>query len=373
MQQALLAAQSSLYITSPNPRVGCVIVHNHTQRIIATGATQAAGGPHAERVALDQARAAGYTCLKNTTIYVTLEPCSHYGRTPPCVQALIAAQPHTVVVALIDPNPKVAGQGVAALQAAGIAVVVGVEAEAALALNIGFVARMRRQRPWLWLKTASSLDGRTALDNGESKWITGAEARADGQHFRARSCLVLTGIGTVIDDNPLLNVRTLATSRQPIRAVVDSQLRICPQAAIFNGDPVWVFSTRTCPELAHELAKRQGKIIVLPATAQGQVDLSALMQYLATQQINEVHTEAGATLNGALWQAGLVDALVSYIAPCVIGPGRPIMHVAPLSQLNQSQHFDLYDQRQVGTDIRLLMRHPLHWQQLLHTLDQMPT
>ncbi len=362
MQRALDAARSSLYLTSPNPRVGCVIVLN--QCIIATGATQQAGGPHAEVMALQAAQAAGYSQLDQATVYVTLEPCSHYGRTPPCVQALIAVRPKTVVIAMRDPNPQVAGRGIQALQQAGIEVIVGIEQEAAFDLNIGFVARMVRGTPWLWLKTASSLDGYTALSSGQSKWITGPEARRDGQQFRARSCLVLTGIGTCLADNPLLNVRDVSTERQPIRGIVDSHLRISPDAAIFNGDPVWVFTTVQSPERSQRLADRNARVVYLPADTQGQVDLAQLMQWLGQEQINEVHTEAGAILNGALWQAGLVDAMVSYIAPVVLGTGRPLMQMAELTDLAEATRMEMMASQQLGKDVRIQMRHPQRWRQL---------
>lgn len=369
MQQALTAARQSLYITSPNPRVGCVIEYGG--KIIATGATQMAGGPHAEVMALAQARALGYVSLHQATVYVTLDPCSHYGRTPPCVDALIQAQPQCVVIAMLDPNLQVAGQGVAKLRAAGIKVVVGIEMEQALAINIGFVARMVRGRPWLWLKTASSLDGRTALEDGQSKWITGPEARHDGQHFRARSCVVLTGIGTVLDDDPLLNVRDFSTARQPIRAVVDSQLRLSPQAKLMNGDPVWVFTTQSNPELTQQLADKNAQVIELPPDPSGRVSVIALMQWLAQQQINEVHVEAGATFNGALLQAGYVDALLSYIAPMLIGAGRPLMQLPVLTQLNEAPRFEILHSKIIGKDVRLLMRHADHWQHLYTHIQQL--
>lgn len=362
MQKALEAARTALFITSPNPRVGCVIVVDNT--VIATGATQQAGGAHAEVMALQAAQQAGYTHLEHATVYVTLEPCSHYGRTPPCVQALIQARPKTVVIAMADPNPQVAGKGIAALKQAGIEVVVGVEQAAAFELNIGFVARMVRGTPWLWLKTASSLDGQTALASGQSKWITGPEARHDGQRFRARSCLVLTGIGTCLADNPLLNVRDIDTPRQPIRAVVDSQLRISPDLALFNGDPVWVFTTRSDAQLAAQLADKNAQLITLPANSDGQVDLMQLMRWLGAQQINEVHTEAGAQFNGALWQAGLVDAVLSYLAPVVLGPGRPLMQIDALPDLAQATRMEMVETQLIGEDVRIQMRHAQHWQQL---------
>lgn len=368
MRQALDAARQSLYITSPNPRVGCVIVLNN--QVVASGATQIAGGPHAEIVALQQAKQQGID-TQSSTIYVTLEPCSHYGRTAPCVLALIAAKPKRVVIAMLDPNPQVAGKGVAALKAAGIEVTIGVEMQAALELNIGFVSRMVRGRPWVWLKTASSLDGRTALPDGRSKWITGAQARLDGQRFRARSCVVLTGIGTVLDDDPQLNVRDIDTVRQPIRAIVDSQLRLDLNAKIIDGQPIWVFTTRQQPEKIQALAAKNVRVIVLPATVQGQVDLQQMMHWISEQAVNEIHVEAGATLNGALFSAGYVDAVLSYIAPMVLGEGRPLLGLPTLNDLADAPRFEFIHSKQIGADMRLIMRQPTHYQQLIQQLQQL--
>lgn len=373
MQRALNAARTALYNTSPNPRVGCVIVYQ--EQIVAKAATQVAGEAHAEIMALRQAQEAGFESLQGATVYVTLEPCSHHGRTPPCVDALIAAQPQAVVIAMLDPNPQVAGQGVAKLRAAGIAVYFSEheELEAAFNLNIGFAARMLRGMPWLWLKTASSLDGRTALSDGQSKWITGAGARADGQRFRARSCVVLTGINTVLDDNPLLNVRHCKTLRQPIRAVVDSQLRISPKAKLFDGYPIWVFTTvqQIDETLRQRLADKNTQIITLPADDNGQVDLPSLMRWMGEQQVNEIHVEAGATLNGALLQAGYVDALLSYVAPVLIGEGRPIANLSELASLELAPRFELLHSRIIEKDVRLFMRHAQHWRHLYVKLKKL--
>lgn len=369
MQQALDAARSSLFLANPNPRVGCVIVRHN--QVIATGATQAVGGPHAEVMALRQMQAAGVTSLEQATVYVTLEPCSHHGRTPPCVDALIAMRPQQVVIAMLDPNPKVAGRGVAKLRAAGIKVEVGVGFDAALEINVGFVARMVRGLPWLWLKTASSLDGRTALNDGSSKWITNTGARIDGQRFRARSCVVLTGIDTVLDDDPQLNVRDISTTRQPIRAIVDSHLRISPQAKIFDGDPVWIFTTIQNSELSLLLADKNARLIQLPADEKGRVDLHQLMQWLGQQEINEIHVEAGATLNGALLQAGYVDALLSYIAPMLIGAGRPMAQLPALESLALAPRFQLVHSQIINEDVRLIMRNSQHWRQLYTQIQQL--
>ncbi len=361
MQAALRMAHGVMYLTSPNPRVGCVIVENG--QVVGQGATQRAGGPHAEIVALEQAHLNGAD-LSKCDVYVTLEPCSHYGKTPPCVSALLKAMPKRIVVALLDPNPQVSGQGVRALRAAGIKVDVGVCAEEAFEQNPGFISRMLRQQPFMWLKLAASADGRSALNNGQSQWITGPVARSDGHQWRARSCLVLTGIGTVIDDNPLLNVRGLETQRQPLRAVVDSTFKISPDAAIFNGDPVWIFTTVANPEKTAVLADLNARVIVLGATDEGQVHLHELTQYLGSHEINEVHVEAGATLSGALLAHRNVDQLLMYLAPTLIGPGLPMAELPELQSLIEAQRFEFIDAARVGADVRLLLREPQRWARL---------
>ena len=366
MQTALKLAQGVLYLTSPNPRVGCVIVHNN--QIVGQGATQRAGNAHAEVLALQQATQRGAD-LSQCTVYVTLEPCSHFGRTPPCVNALLEVKPKRIVVALLDPNPQVAGRGVGALRAAGIQVDVGLCAADAMEQNPGFISRMLRQEPFFWLKLAASVDGRSALKSGESKWITGPVAREDGHKWRARSCMVLTGIGTVEADNPLLNVRGLDTQRQPLRAVLDSQLRLKPDAAILNGAPVWVFTTVNHPEKTQALLDKNATVIQLPADANGQVCLRELVSYLGTQDINEVHVEAGPRLSGALLQARVIDQLLVYMAPTLIGPGRPMVELPQLNGLFEAQRFEFLDAARVGADVRLLLREPGRWARLQQVLS----
>src|SRR5690606_5647109 len=275
-RQALQLAESVLYLTAPNPRVACLIVRD--DQLLASGATQRAGGPHAEVVALRQAVANGID-VAGATFYVTLEPCSHFGRTPPCADALVAAKPARVGIAMRDPTPLVAGQGIARLQAAGIAVQTDVCTEAALAINPGFVARMTRKTPWAWLKLAASLDGRIALANGASQWITGPAARADGHHWRARSCVVLTGVGTVMADDPQMNVRHVETARSPIKAIVDSRFQVNEQARIFDGGKAWVFTCAVNPEKRRRLAARNVDVVELPAV-DGRVDLHAMMRWM---------------------------------------------------------------------------------------------
>lgn len=362
MRRALAVAEQSLYLSNPNPRVGCVLVRDG--RWLAEGSTQMAGGRHAEAQALWLA-AQEQQDVQGATAYVTLEPCSHQGRTPPCADALIAAGIRRVVVALQDPNPQVAGQGIARLRAAGIVVDVGLLAENALAQNPGFCARMTRGTPWLWLKSASSFDGRTALPDGRSQWITGDAARADGHGWRARACVVMTGIGTVLADNPLLDVRAVPTPRQPVRAVLDTQFVISERAQLFNGDPVWIFTTRADADKAARLSSRNVRVIRLPSGDDGTLDLNALLSWLGAHDVNEVHVEAGARLQGALVAGGHVDEWVAYVAPSIVGDGQGLAALpAPIPALDQAYRFEFLDTLQLGADMRLRLRHAGHWQAL---------
>lgn len=361
MRQALGLAESVMYVTSPNPRVGCVIVRDG--HVAGAGATQRAGGPHAEVMALRQADERGAS-VTGATVYVTLEPCSHHGRTPPCVDALIAARPSRVVVSTLDPNPLVGGRGVRRLRDAGIRVTTGVLAEEALALNPGFVSRMTRGRPWVWLKLAATLDGRIALPNGKSQWITGAAARADGHHWRARSCVVLTGLGTILSDDPQLNVRHVETARAPFKAVVDTRFETPENARIFDGVRTFVFTAASRPEKASRLADKNVQVVRLPEQA-GRVDLSAMLQWLGRHDVNEVHVEAGATLSGALLEADLVDELLLYMAPMFVGEGLGLVRVPVLHDLSQAWRFEFVETRPVAPDLRLRARHAAHWGALL--------
>ena len=361
MREAIACSRSVLYLTNPNPRVGCVIVRDG--KLLASGATQAVGGPHAEVMALRQAHERGID-IKGATVYVTLEPCSHFGRTPPCVDALVNAAPARVVIAMSDPNPLVSGQGVERLQAAGIQVTLPVCAEEALALNPGFVARMTRQTPWVWLKSAASLDGKTALENGVSQWITGPQARADGHHWRARSCVVLTGLGTVLADDPLLSVREVETPRQPRRALVDSRFEVPETARFFDQPGSMVFTCHAEPEKSARLTARGVQIVELPAH-NGRVDLTALMRWLGAQAFNEVHVEAGAVLQGALLQAGCVDELLVYLAPIVLGAGRGMFDGPVLTSLETIQRYEFMEPVRFGTDLRVQARRIDRWARLL--------
>ncbi|WP_332612188.1 bifunctional diaminohydroxyphosphoribosylaminopyrimidine deaminase/5-amino-6-(5-phosphoribosylamino)uracil reductase RibD [Achromobacter sp. ESBL13] len=361
MQRALALAESVLYTTAPNPRVGCVIVRDG--RVLGEGATQPPGGPHAEIGALRDAKARGND-VTGATLYVTLEPCSHFGRTPPCVDAVLAARPARVVVAIGDPNPLVNGQGLARLRAAGIQVTTGVCEQEGLALNAGFISRMSRGLPWVWMKMAASLDGRSALHNGMSQWITGPEARADGHRWRARSCVVLTGMGTVMKDNPLLNVREVDTPRQPRKAVVDGQFSIPEDARLFDGGPVILFTAREDAAKAGRLADKNARVVYMPGAMPGRVDLAGMMRWFAQAEFNEVHVEAGAGLSGALVAAGCVDELLLYLAPVLLGDAAGMVRLPMLEHLDAARRYEFIDSVMVGSDLRLRARVQATWREL---------
>jgi diaminohydroxyphosphoribosylaminopyrimidine deaminase / 5-amino-6-(5-phosphoribosylamino)uracil reductase len=350
MASALRLAERGLLTTTPNPRVGCVIVAEG--RVVGAGWHEWVGGPHAEVRALE---AAGNQA-RGATAYVTLEPCSHFGRTPPCAEALITAGVRRVVAAMRDPNPEVAGRGLERLRAAGIEVVTGpLEAEAR-ELNVGFVARMTRGRPWLRLKLAASLDGRTALSNGVSQWITGPDARRDVHRWRARACAILSGMGTVRADDPRLTVREVATPRQPAKIIVDSRLEITPAARVFEGGNVLVATAAADNERIARLRAAGAQVLQLPARG-GRVDLHRLMLALADEGFNEVMVEAGSELNGSLLHAGLVDECVLYLAPKLLGHRARGMFALP-ELLNMNEHIELKirDLRMVGPDLRIIAR-----------------
>ncbi|MDD2919926.1 bifunctional diaminohydroxyphosphoribosylaminopyrimidine deaminase/5-amino-6-(5-phosphoribosylamino)uracil reductase RibD [Rhodoferax sp.] len=354
MQQALALAAQSLLITSPNPRVGCVIAAPNGQ-VIGQGYTQRAGEAHAEIMALRDAAAHGHS-VAGATAYVTLEPCSHQGRTGPCCDALIAAGIRRVVAAIGDPNPLVTGQGFSRLRAAGIDVETGPGAAESRELNIGFFSRMLRQTPWVRMKLVASLDGKTALDNGLSQWITSPAARADGHAWRARACAVLSGIGTVLADNPRLDVRLVATPRQPALVLVDSRLETPLDAALFMpGRALLIYAA------VHNAAKQaaleaRGATVVLLPNASGKVDLAAMLRDLARREINELHVEAGEKLNGSLIREGLVDEFVVYLAPKLIGQGRGMAHFGPLQDLAQAVPLEFKSTAMLGPDLRVVAR-----------------
>lgn len=354
MARALRLAERGLYSTSPNPRVGCVIVSDG--QVVGEGWHLRAGGQHAEVHAL---RAAGESA-RGATAYISLEPCSHHGRTPPCAEALLAGGVTRVVAALQDPNPLVAGQGLALLQAAGIRAECGLLAAEAWEINIGFIARMTRARPWLRLKLAASLDGKTALENGSSQWLTSPAARQDGHRWRARACAILTGIGTVRHDNPQLNVRQVeghdGSLRQPLKVIVDSRLELPLDARVLDSGAVLVAAALPDSTKIEALAKRAAEVVLLPGPA-GQVDLTALLAELARREINEVHAEAGFGLSGSLLRAGLVDELLLYLAPCLIGDAaRGMFDLPALESLAGKRTLLIRDVRSLGPDLRLLAR-----------------
>jgi diaminohydroxyphosphoribosylaminopyrimidine deaminase/5-amino-6-(5-phosphoribosylamino)uracil reductase len=349
MRAALAQAAKALYSATPNPRVGCVIVRDGD--VLAEGHTQPTGFAHAEAHALHHAQQQGVD-VRGATVYVSLEPCSHHGRTPPCADGLITAGIARVVVAIEDPNPLVAGQGLARLRAAGIKVELGVLADEAREMNRGFLHRMQHGRPWVRMKIAASLDGGTALQNGESQWITSTQARDDGHAWRARACAVLTGIGTVQQDDPQLNVRAVETPRQPRRIVVDSHLEISPQAKILQGAASWIFSAVEGGARADQLRAEGHDLIALPDES-GKVDLRALMNELGRREINELHVEAGFKLNGSLLRAGVVDELLLYLAPCLLGPAQGLARLPVLEHLSDRLAFRFHEVEQVGPDLRL--------------------
>jgi diaminohydroxyphosphoribosylaminopyrimidine deaminase/5-amino-6-(5-phosphoribosylamino)uracil reductase len=354
---ALALARRSTGLTEPNPRVGCVIA-NAEGTVLGQGHTQAAGQPHAEVMALSDAAARGLS-VKGATAYVTLEPCSHQGRTGPCCDALVAAGIARVVASLQDPNPLVAGQGLARLRAAGVGVEVGPGAAASRELNIGFFSRMVRGLPWVRMKVAASLDGQTALANGRSQWITGEAARADGHAWRARAGAILTGIGTVLQDNPRLDVRLAAVGKQPPLVIVDSRLQTPPAAALFDvaHRPVWIYAAESHPAAQQALEARGATVVHLPA-AGGKVDLAALMKDLGGRGVNELHVEAGFKLNGSLLREGLVDEFLVYLAPTLLGPGQGMVNIGPLQDLAQGVALEYTAVDRVGPDLRIVARVP---------------
>ena len=350
MAEALRLAENGLFTATPNPRVGCVIVRDG--QAVGAGWHEKTGEPHAEVLAL---RAAGARA-RGATAYVSFEPCSHHGRTPPCVDALIDAGITRVVAAMQDPNPRVAGGGFARLRAAGIQVDSGLMQEEASALNIGFVSRMSRGRPWVRMKIAASLDGRTALANGRSQWITGPEARRDGHAWRARACALLTGVGTVVADDPQLNVREVETARQPLRVVVDSRLQLPLSAKLFAGGKVLIAAAVEDQPRIAALQDKGAEVVVLPNPL-GKVELAELMRELARRELNELHVEAGFKLNGSLLGEGLVDELLIYLAPSILGDGASGMFSLPeLTDLAQKRLVQFTDVQTIGNDIRILAR-----------------
>ena len=356
LQEALDLARGAIGLSEPNPRVGCVIGHEDG-RVLARGFTQAAGQAHAEAHALAQARQVGAD-VRGATVWVTLEPCAHHGRTPPCADALIGAGVARVVIGVGDPFHQVAGRGAQALRDAGVAVVWADEPTAAACreLNIGFHSRCERGRPWVRSKIAASLDGRTALPDGTSQWITAEPARADGHAWRKRAGAVLSGIGTVLEDNPRLDVRLVPTQMQPLRVVVDSHL-MTPLDARLLAPPgrVLIFSAGAEPHRQQALEAAGAEIVLLP-NDQGKVDLAALLAELARREVNELHVEAGHKLNASLLRAGLVDELLVYLAPKMLGEGREMAAIGRLAALADAKPWRFTELARVGEDVRLMLR-----------------
>ena len=358
LQQTLQLARKAVGLTDPNPRVGCVIDSADGRRRF-TGHTQVAGGPHAEAVALAEAHAAG-VALQGATAWVSLEPCAHHGRTPPCCDALVEAGIGRVVIATADPNPLVAGQGIARLRAAGVTVEMADAsiASAARELNIGFFSRMQRQRPWVRMKIAASLDGRTALQNGLSQWITGEAARTDGHRWRQRASALLTGIGTVLEDNPRLDVRLVPAARQPLRVIVDSRLQTPSDARILDAPGEVLIYAAEGDAASERLLRERGAQVERRPDARGKVDLGAMLDDLARRGINELHVEAGHKLNASLLRAGLVDELLVYVAPKLLGLGREMAAFGPLQSLAEALPFEFTEVERIGADLRILARPP---------------
>ncbi len=358
MARALELAAAHRNQTPPNPSVGCVITAADGT-LLGQGHTQATGGPHAEIQALRDAQARGNQ-VSGATAYVTLEPCAHQGRTGPCCDALIAAGIGKVVAAIADPNPQVGGRGFARLQAAGVAVEVGPGAAAAREINLGFFSRMVRKTPWLRLKVAASLDGRTALDDGSSQWITSEAARTDGHAWRARASAVLTGIGTVLEDNPQLDVRLVPCTRQPMLVIVDSRLETPPDARLFlSTRPVLIYCAVRDAQKESALSAHGATIVHLPgqrSDGRAKVDLAAMLADLAVRECNEIHVEAGSKLNGSLVREGLVDEMLVYLAPRLVGQGRGMADFGPLAALADSVPLAFHSATMVGPDLCIVAR-----------------
>ena len=352
MARALKLAKRGLYSTHPNPRVGCVIVRDGA--ILTEGWHKKTGGPHAEAHAVYQSS----EDLAGSTAYVTLEPCSHHGRTPPCIDALIEAGVTKVIVAARDPNKRVNGGGIEKLKQANIEVEIGLLESQARELNKGFYSLHEKHRPWIRLKTAASLDGRTAMASGESQWITGAAARKNGHHFRAQSAAVLTGVNTILVDNPQLTARVDGIERQPIRVILDSNLQTPPEAKIFdqNGE-VFIFTCLADQNNKFAILKQKGASIIQVKTSDGRLDLPSVLDTLAAMSINEVHVEAGRTLTGEFIKQNLADELLLYLAPTLLGDdARGMFSIDGFKRLSEQRKVLWHDQRMIGDDLRLIMR-----------------
>ena len=352
MRQAIEQAKKARFLSDPNPRVGCVIVANDC--IIGEGFTQAHGSHHAEIMALQDAHRRGISTV-GACVYVTLEPCNHFGKTPPCADALIKAGIKRVVIGVKDFNPSVSGAGMEKLTASGMTVQIGLMADQIKMINPGFLKRMQTGMPWIRLKIASSQDGITALHNGQSQWITGDAARLDGHRWRAQASVLLTGIGTITNDDPQLNVRGVTTSRQPLKAIIDSHLDIQATAKIFADGQAIIFCATTDPQKMDRLLSTHPNLKIIPLpNAAGKVDLPAVFQYLAKHhQANEVHVEAGFKLNGSLIREQCVDEILHYQAPMLLGPGLGLANLNELTQLQDASQWQMLDSTLIGPDQRI--------------------
>jgi diaminohydroxyphosphoribosylaminopyrimidine deaminase/5-amino-6-(5-phosphoribosylamino)uracil reductase len=354
MQEALRLAEGAIGLSDPNPRVGCVIV-SPDARVIGLGYTQQAGSAHAEVMALRDA-ATRAEDVRGATVVVTLEPCAHHGRTGPCSDALVQAGVGRVVMATVDPNPLVAGKGAARLRAAGIEVLDGPGAQASRELNIGFFSRMERGRPWVRMKAAISLDGRTALSNGASQWITGEAARVDGHAWRKRAGAILTGVGTVLEDDPRLDVRLVSTSLQPVRVIVDSRLETPPTARMLAPPgKVLIYTARHDETRTAALISHGAEIVPAPGP-NDKVDLAAMLTDLAARGTNELHVEAGHKLNGSFVRERLVDEFLIYVAPKLLGQGRELAAFGPLQSLQEGLSLRFLSVTPIEPDLRILAR-----------------
>ena len=354
--QAVSLAQAAPWSASPNPRVGCVLTDS-AGRVLGQGSTQHAGGPHAEIMALSDAAALGH-CVAGATAWVTLEPCSHQGRTGPCCDALAAAGIARVVASLQDPNPLVAGRGFQRLRVAGVQVEIGPGAAESRELNIGFFSRMIRKTPWVRMKIAASLDGKTALDNGASQWITSDAARTDGHAWRARADAILTGIGTVLEDDPQLDVRLVETPRQPHLVVVDSRLETPLAARLFApARQLFIYFAVRDPAREIALQAKGATLVHLPGPG-GKVDLAAMLRDLAQREVNELHVEAGHKLNGSFVRGGLVDEFLVYLAPKLLGQGRGMAGFGPIADLAAAVPLQFLSTQMTGPDLRIVARIP---------------
>ncbi|MBW0454664.1 MAG: bifunctional diaminohydroxyphosphoribosylaminopyrimidine deaminase/5-amino-6-(5-phosphoribosylamino)uracil reductase RibD [Candidatus Kinetoplastibacterium crithidii] len=360
MSQALDLARSSICVAWPNPSVGCIIVKNNF--CIGRGSTQSFGGSHAEVCALHDAMSKQYI-LEGSTIYVTLEPCCHYGKTPPCVDALLKAKPKSVVIAVLDPNPVVNGKSIKILESAGIKVKIGICAEEAIWLNIGFFSRIITCLPWVRSKIASSLDGRSSLYNKSSQWITSESSREDGHYWRARSGAILTGIGTIINDNPVLTVRHFPVSRNPIKAIIDDEFLIDPNSNIFDGSRVVIFTAINNKEKDKKIIDKNGEIVIVDGIDKhsNRINLSSVMKWFAKNCINEVHVEAGPGLNGKLLRNSLIDEIVLYMAPIVIGDANTFIKMPAIDHLKDAVAFSTLESKLIDNDIRIRLYNHDRW------------